>query len=124
MKKKLLLIDDEKDFSHFLKKALEATEEFKVTACNEGGEGVLKAKEVLPDLILLDVMMPGMGGYEVAEALQKMTETRDIPVIFLTAVVTDREVKDDTYLLDGKRFVAKPVKIKDLVNKIKAALAE
>ena len=122
MKKKILLIDDEKDFSHFLKKALEATEEFKVTACNEGREGMQKAKEDAPDLILLDVMMPGMGGYEVAEGLQKSEETRQIPVIFLTAVVTEREVKDDGYMLDGKRFVAKPVRIKELISKINAVL--
>lgn len=123
MKKKVLLIDDEKDFCHFLKKTLEATEEFKVTVANEGKDGLRKAREGMPDVILLDVMMPGMGGYEVAEELKGEKETHKIPVIFLTAVVTDREIKDESYLLYGKRFIAKPVKIKELVGKIKAALA-
>jgi len=124
MKKKILVVDDEKDFCHFLKKALEATEEFKVTTANEGEDGIKKAKELLPDLIILDVMMPKMGGYEVAEALKNSPQTRGIPIIFLTAVVTEREVKDEGYLLEGKRFIAKPVKIRELIDKIGAALAQ
>ena len=123
MKKKILVVDDEKDFCHFVKKALEASEEFKVTISNDGAEGVRKAKELLPDLVILDVMMPKMGGYEVAAELQKEEDTRKIPIIFLTAVETEREVKDEGYLLEGKRFIAKPVKIHDLINSIKAALA-
>ncbi len=124
MKKKILVVDDEKDFCHFVKKALEATEEFKVTTANEGEDGIKKAKELLPDLIILDVMMPKMGGYEVAEALKNSQETRDIPVIFLTAVVTEREVKDEGYLLEGKCFIAKPVKIRELIDKIGTALSK
>jgi DNA-binding response OmpR family regulator len=122
MKKEILVIDDEKDFCYFLKKALEATEEFKVTVSYDGEDGIKKAKELAPDLVLLDVMMPKMGGYEVAEELKKSEETKNIPLVFLTAVVTEREARDEGYLLGGRCFIAKPVKIHELVNKINTTL--
>ena len=117
-KKKILLIDDQKSFTESIKAALEGTDNYEVRAQNDGPSGVAAAKEFKPDLILLDVTMPNMDGTQVAAKLESDQGTRDIPIVFLTAVVSKEEVEKQKGLIGGHKFIAKPVGIEDLINVI------
>lgn len=96
---KILHIEDDPDILEISLMALEAIGEFTVAQCSTGKEGLTKAPQFLPDLILLDVMMPGMNGPETLEALRQLPETENTPIIFMTAKVQPREV--EKYLLQG-----------------------
>lgn len=117
MMKKILVVDDEEDFCFFLKKNLEASGNFDVRTCHKGTTALALAETLRPDLILLDILMPGMDGPEVARQLKDNPLTQRIPVVFLTAVVKEEEAKNKDYI-GGWRYIAKPVKINELVDLI------
>jgi len=120
-KKKILLIDDEKDFCFFVKQNLEATGEFAVITANRGEEGIDLAREKKPDLILLDILMPNLSGPDAAEILKNDPQTKEIPLIFLTAVVTKDEMGVESIReIGGQNFIAKPVDTESLVSSIRA----
>ena len=122
-KKKILLIDDEKELNFFLKANLENTGEFDVIVSNRGDEGIELAQREKPDLILLDILMPEMSGDEVAEILLDNPATAKIPIIFLTAMVTKEETGDVVLKKRGGRnFIAKPITTEELVGAIKKVL--
>lgn len=81
-RKKVLVVDDNHNFSQLLQYALE--DDFEIFLTTDGREGMAKAAEILPDIILMDVMMPNIAGIEMARLLTAEEETRDIPVIVLT----------------------------------------
>ena len=122
-KKKILLIDDEEDFSFFVKGNLENTGEFDVLVASSGKEGIKLALEKKPDLILLDINMPEMSGDEVAQILSNRPETKEIPIVFLTALVTKGEMGNDGMASMGKHnYIAKPITTKELVTVIREIL--
>jgi CheY-like chemotaxis protein len=122
-KKRILLIDDEKDLCFFLKANLENTGEFDVIVSNRGDKGIESAQREKPDLILLDILMPGMSGDEVAEILLENSGTAKIPIIFLTAMVTKEEIGDVALKKRGGRnFMAKPITTEEIVGAIKKVL--
>ncbi len=83
MIKKILIIEDEEIMADLLQKKL--TEEgYKISVARDGEEGLKVMKEVKPDLILLDIVMPGMGGFEVMEEMQKNWELKRIPIIVIS----------------------------------------
>ena len=84
MKKKILIIDDDYCSAKFLAKRLR-TKNYEVMLAADGDQGLQKAKEILPDLILLDMLMPRLSGIEVFEILKQLDATRQIPVIFMAA---------------------------------------
>ena len=120
-----MLVDDEKDQIFGIKTALETTysEEFRVIPVNSGAEcfKLLKNNEI-PDLILLDIMMPEMSGWEVFDKLKHSSEWSKIPVIFFSAVV-DKTSKMTANSL-ARDFIEKPVNIEELKNKIDRILKE
>ena len=96
--KKVLVIDDEPDAIEFVKAVLEELGSFRVIPAYEGKEGLEQAKIEIPDLILLDIMMPEKDGFQVFYELRQGEETKDIPVIMLTGVADKsgiRFFKDD-----------------------------
>lgn len=117
---KILLVDDEIDTLLPLKRSLELDDFIVVGACN-GGEALIKAKTDLPDLIILDLMMPEMDGYEVCKRLKNNEMTRNIPVIILTArdAISDKikglEIGADDY-------VTKPFHLNELKARVKSAI--
>jgi CheY-like chemotaxis protein len=124
-KKKILLIDDEKDFCFFVQGNLENTGEFKVIATSSGKEGIKLACKEKPDLILLDLNMPEMSGGEVAQFLSDRPETKAIPIAFLTALITEDEVGSERMAnIGGNKFIAKPIATRDLIANIKKILGE
>ena len=118
-RKKILIVDDEKDFTDMIKLNLEATGLFEVRAQNKGSMAVETVKEFKPDLILLDIIMPDSDGGDICFQLRADEKTRYIPVVFLTAVVTDREVNQYDSFIGGHPFIAKPVTVAKLIECIK-----
>ena len=90
---KILYAEDEPDIQAIAKMALETVGGFEVVICNSGLEAVEKAPDANPDLILLDVMMPGLDGPETLERLRQIDSLKETPVIFLTAKAMTTEVE-------------------------------
>lgn len=115
MPKKVLIVDDEADLVETLKFRLEATG-YAVASAGDGQEGLKRVREETPDLILLDVMMPKMDGYQMCRLLKFDAKFKDIPIIMLTArgqeqdKVTGQQVGADAYMtkpFDSKALLAK-----------------
>jgi CheY-like chemotaxis protein len=92
--KRLLFVEDEPDIQVVARLALEAIGKFQVELCSSGKEALAKAPGFEPDLILLDVMMPGMDGPTTLGALRELPQTATTPVIFMTAKVQPYEVAE------------------------------
>lgn len=120
--RKILLIDDELDFCHFVKLNLEKTGCYEVLVATDGPQGLKLAKDQKPDLILLDILMPGMNGSEVAENLLLNNSTKDIPIIFVTAIARKKEVEEHYGNIGGRTFLAKPVTPEELIDNIERIL--
>ena len=122
--KKILLIDDEEDFCFFVKSNLESRKEFRVITAAEGKEGIELAKREKPDLILLDIVMPEMTGSDVIEILSKDSQTKQIPVVFLTGVVTREEMGPEEPMkrIGGWNFIAKTVGLEKIISFIEEIL--
>jgi two-component system, OmpR family, alkaline phosphatase synthesis response regulator PhoP len=119
--KKILLIDDEKDILEVLGTRL-VLAGFEVLKAQTGFDGIQKARKEIPDLIVLDIVMPDMGGEEVSEELKLDPKTADIPVIFLTCLYTKQEEKKVGHAVGKNIFVAKPYDVKELLDLIRSAL--
>jgi len=90
--KKILYVEDEPDIRTIATMALESVGGFEVIACESGAEAVARAPSAKPDLVLLDVMMPGMDGPTTLRALRETFAIEDTPVIFMTAKVQAAEI--------------------------------
>ncbi len=120
--KTIMVIDDEQELCRLLKQMLPNKGPYKVFSAPDGVSGKHMIKEVKPDLILLDIVMPGLSGSELAEELQDDPQTASIPVIFITAVVSKAEIQHSGGKLGNRTFVAKPIDVDQLVVRIKEAL--
>ncbi len=120
MPKKILVVDDEKDIVEMLKYNLEK-EGYSVISALNGIRALEQARENKPDLILLDIMMHEMDGWEVCKQLMKDERTSTIPVIFLTA--KGSEVDEVVGLeLGADDYIIKPISIRKLIARVKTAL--
>ena len=117
--KKILLVDDEVDILEFLKYNLEQ-EDFEVLV-SANGKDALKKIFQNPDLIVLDIMMPGMDGFELYQQIKNNKSSQDIPIIFLTAKSGET---DEIRGLDlgASDYIQKPISPKKLVARIKSNL--
>ncbi len=120
--KKILVIDDEEKFCKIVKMALEAKGQYSVSTSTRGKEGIALAKAKKPDLILLDIMMPGMPGAQVAEELLEDSSLHSVPIIFVTAVISKEEVERNGGFIGGRNFIAKPVTREELCRRIDSLL--
>ncbi|RUR78689.1 response regulator [Chlorogloeopsis fritschii PCC 9212] len=98
MTKRILIIDDEQDIRETTQMCLEIAGEWEVLTAVSGKEGLVKAAAEQPDVILLDVMMPDMDGLTTLQNLQKNPQTKNIPVILLTAKAQAAEQRQFTQL--------------------------
>jgi CheY-like chemotaxis protein len=115
-KKRILLIDDEENFTKLIKFSLEKTGRYEVRVENKGALGFAAVKEFNPDLILLDILMLDMDGSKVASQLKEDEDTASIPIVFLTAIVDEKEVRDMDGVIGGHPFISKPVDIAQLID--------
>jgi len=118
--KKILLVDDESDILDFLSYNLENAG-YEVRVAQNGLEGVKVAQEFLPDLILLDMMMPEMDGIQTCEEIRNLDTTKEIVVAFLTARAEDYS-QIAGFNAGGDDYIFKPIKPKVLMSRVKALL--
>lgn len=121
-RKKILLIDDEEDFCFFVKINLEKTSKYDVLTTTSGKTGLIMASKELPDMILLDIIMPDINGGEVAGLLLNDPRTKNIPVLFITAIASRSETQSQEGIIGGRMFIAKPVTTEELADKIDSVL--
>lgn len=122
-KPKILYVDDDEDIREVAVMALELEPNFNVRSCASGPEAISMAAEWKPDLILLDVMMPGMDGPTVFEHLGRLPETASIPVVFITARTQKHEV--ERFLsLGAQGVIAKPFEPMTLADDVKRFLSD
>lgn len=120
MAKRILVVDDEPDVVMILRTALQ-TEGYEVVTASNGPDALEEAAESAPDLMVLDVMMPGMSGFEVLKELKAEPKTSQIPVIMLTGV-SEREKIQDALSSGIDYYLIKPFEFDDLMEKIARAL--
>jgi two-component system alkaline phosphatase synthesis response regulator PhoP len=119
-RKHILVVDDEKDLLELLRYNLER-EGYLVRTVTHGEEALRAARQEIPDLIVLDVMLPGMDGIEVCRALREDERTRAVPIVMLTA----KSAESDAVLglgVGADDYVKKPFGVKELIARIKALL--
>jgi DNA-binding response OmpR family regulator len=121
-KTKLLLIDDEEDFCFFVKLNLEKTGKYEVLTTTSGTNGIIMASRERTDLILLDIIITEIGGAQVEQLLFENPKTKNIPVMFITAIASRREVQSQEGVIGGRIFIAKPVTPEELMAKIDGIL--
>ncbi len=116
----ILIVDDEEDILTLLDKKLTECH-FRVFTATRGREAILKAKAQLPNLILMDIVLPDIGGPEAVKQIKEDPATRHIPIIFLSGIVSKEE--EDTRMgvhVDGVRYhaLAKPFSFHDLYTEV------
>ncbi len=108
-KKRILLVDDEPAITRGIKLNLEATGFYEVQAENFAPNALATARKFKPDLIFLDVMMPGLSGGELAAKIKESALLKDVPVVFLTAIISKKETGGHEAKLGSMSYLAKPV---------------
>ena len=121
-REKILIIDDEQDLVKLVKEILEL-EDFQVSCAYDGEEGLKKATSEIPDLILLDIKMPGVNGFQVLERLKIDETTSHIPVVMLTTS-TLRQDRDKAFDLGAVDYVIKSLEGFELGERIHKMLKE
>ena len=119
-KSKILIIEDEPSLSEVLAYNLQR-EGYEVVVAAEGKEGLRKAQMLLPDLVILDLMLPGMGGLDICRQLRSSTKTGSIAILMLTAKAeeTDQVVG---FAIGADDYVTKPFSVKVLLQRVKVLL--
>lgn len=121
-KKRILAVDDEAANTRLLKLYLERTNDYEVLEVNDARIALATADEFQPQLILLDVMMPGIDGGELASCFKASPKLTAVPIVFLTASVKKGEVEAGGGRIGGHFFLAKPVILTELVACIRQHL--
>ena len=122
MPKKILVIDDERDFINILTMRLKAAG-YEIVSALDGRDGLEKARKTNPDLIILDIMMPKMDGYEVCRLLKFDEKYKAIPIIMLTAKTQDVDkAMGATVGVDD--YMTKPFESDELIKKVKSILGK
>ena len=118
--KKILIVDDEEDIIEILQFVLEAQGYECITAM-DGEEGLRLAKEILPDLIILDVMMPKINGYKISRLLKYDAKYKNIPILMITArsQEEDKNIGEETGV---DEYITKPFQVDYVLQKVKSYL--
>lgn len=118
---KILIVDDNPVNCRVLVNSLEEFEEYKLLVAHNGVKAVAIAEKVFPDLLLLDINMPEMNGFEVCEHLKSNPETRDIPIIFLSAL-DDIDSKIKGFNVGGVDYVTKPFHREEVLKRVETQI--
>ncbi len=119
--KRVLIVDDEPHILRTLEDLLVA-EGYIIYKASDGKKAIEQAEAMLPDLIVLDVMMPKMDGFEVLKRLKKSNKTMDIPIIMLTVKSTTQDVEQGIRLY-AEKYISKPFNSEFLIQEIEKSLA-
>ena len=116
--KKVLIVDDEAAFTRAVKLAFEGKENYEVCVENDPRKAIATARKFRPDIIILDVVMPELDGGEVHRQLKADPSLMHTPILFLTAIVQQKEVNEHKGVIGGSFYIAKPVSTDGLINAI------
>jgi len=118
---KILVIDDKRDNLISLKAIInDKFQDAILYLATDGPEGIKIANKVDPDVILLDIVMPGMDGFEVCSVLKQDKKTKDIPVVFITALKGDKQSRITSLEVGGEAFLSKPIDESELIAQLNA----
>lgn len=118
---KILVVDDDEHILRSLSQYLEL-EDFNVVSASSGPEALKLFQQERPDLLVLDVMMPGMDGFQVLETLRKNPETASVPVLMLTARDQHNDILKG-YQMGATSYLVKPFNLDELVDAIREVFA-
>jgi two-component system OmpR family response regulator len=117
--KKITLVEDDPDLQLITRLGLEVFGAYEVQVCASGAEALQSAPAFAPNLILLDLMMPGMDGFATMDALRRLPEMAVTPIVFLTANTQER-VRQDLFQRGAAGIIIKPIEPRALVDQIRA----
>lgn len=118
--KNVLVIEDDEIVARTIERSLRG-EEFKITVANSGVEGLKIARKLIPDIVILDVVMPGMDGYTVCREMRADPTLADVPILFLTAKIKDED-KIAGFNAGADDYLSKPFNIDELILRVRAIL--
>jgi two-component system alkaline phosphatase synthesis response regulator PhoP len=118
---KILIAEDERDIRELIAFSLQGLGGFNIVLASNGAEAVERATAEIPDLILMDVRMPRMTGYEACKQLKENDSTQSIPVIFLSAKGQDQEIQQGLEA-GAEAYILKPFAPDELVNQVRGVL--
>lgn len=118
--KTVLIVDDETDVTEVISAWLRR-EGYRVVTASEAAEGLAIARAERPDLVLLDVMMPGITGWEMLERLKALEQTRDIPVVMMTVLAESRFLRKAADQ-NAAGYIRKPFRPEKVVRTVKALI--
>jgi DNA-binding response OmpR family regulator len=116
----ILIIEDDDLVSRTIERSL-SSNDFQISLADNGLEGIKTARKTSPDLVILDVIMPEMDGYEVCRRMREDSQLSDIPILFLTAKIKDED-KVNGFLAGADDYLTKPFNIDELALRVKAIL--
>lgn len=122
MKKKILVVDDEVALTKMIKLNLERTGDYEVRTENIGANAIDAIREFQPDMLFLDVMMPGVDGTDIGQKLKNEPEFADLKFVFMTAIVSKEETDVLGSKIAGNEYLAKPVRTEELIETIERVL--
>jgi CheY-like chemotaxis protein len=117
--KKILLVEDDPDIQYITRLSLEVGGGYEIKVCGSGAEAIQAGPAFAPDLILLDVTMPGMGGPATMDALRRLPDLAATPIVFFTAH-THGQMRRDLLRRGALGIITKPIEPKALVEQIRA----
>jgi putative two-component system response regulator len=118
-RKRILVVDDQPSDTRLLKLYLEQTNEYLVREENNAEAALSAAEDFQPHLILLDLIMPGINGEELAAGFKNNPKLKSVPIVFLTSSITQREVEASGGKLGGWPFLAKPIVLTEVAASLK-----
>ncbi len=120
--KKILWVDDDDTILDVFKLKLEKTGRFEVTITTDGSRVVPLAQEIKPDLIVTDIKMPFVDGADVANLLKKTEATKNIPLLFLSSLVSKKEMDATGGYIGGRHMASKNASVDEIIAKIDSML--
>jgi CheY-like chemotaxis protein len=121
IRKLILLVDDDETVLEFLGETLRA--DYDLLSAQTAEQAIALALERRPDLVLCDIELPGMDGGDISAALFARGQTRDIPLVFLTALASPAQLAAQGHQLGGRAALSKQSPIEEIVARVRAALA-
>lgn len=116
----ILIVEDDDLVARTIDRSLR-TNEFKTALATNGDEGLRMARKRLPDLVILDIIMPGLDGYEVCHAMRADSHLANVPVLFLTAKIKDED-RINGFLAGADDYLTKPFNLDELLLRVRAIL--
>ena len=124
MKKKVLLVDDEKSFTNLLKLNLEQTGRYEVRVVNWSEDALPAAREFRPHIMLLDIIMPRLPGGNVVAQFEADADLKNLPIVFLTAAIQRSTVESHDGIICDRPCLAKPATVEEIVAMIEQQTGE